>query len=176
MSGTVLFQTPDNLLDGACMYAAAADAVNDRHPEAWFVVNQLLGMSIELALKAYLQRRGYDDRTLRKLGHNHKKLFDEAVEKGLRYTDSRNFRILMHGQHYKDRLFAYPTLEMLQQETLCGLPFEPLMRRSPQQAMRASRMRLFPMTSSPHWRSRCEGQLLNRLCAHWRIVRPSTAT
>ena len=110
MSGTVLFQTPDNLLDGACMYAAAADAVNDRHPEAWFVVNQLLGMSIELALKAYLQRRGYDDRTLRKLGHNHKKLFDEAVEKGLRYTDSRNFRILMHGQHYKDRLFAYPTV------------------------------------------------------------------
>ena len=42
------------LIDGARMYAASADAVNDKYPNALHVLSHLLGMSVELALKAYL--------------------------------------------------------------------------------------------------------------------------
>jgi hypothetical protein len=108
--GTPLLITPASLIDGAWHYAAAADAVNEQHPELWHVINHLLGISIELALKALLLQHGYTDKHLRKLGHNLHALFAEAVEHGLRYTDSRNFRLIMHGNHYRDRLFAYPAL------------------------------------------------------------------
>lgn len=44
------------LIDGARMYAESADAVNDKYPNALHVLSHLLGMSTELALKAYLVR------------------------------------------------------------------------------------------------------------------------
>ena len=47
--------TAGTLIDGARMYAASADAVNDQYPNALHVLSHLLGMSIELALKAYLK-------------------------------------------------------------------------------------------------------------------------
>ena len=50
--------TAGTLIDGARMYAAAADAVNDRYPNALHVLSHLLGMSIELALKAYIRDAG----------------------------------------------------------------------------------------------------------------------
>ena len=106
--GTPLYLTPESLLDGACEYAAAADAVNDRQPQAWHVITHLLGMSVELALKALLLHHGYDGKALRKLGHDLKRLFDAGVKHGLKNSGSREFRILMHGGHYKSRLFAYP--------------------------------------------------------------------
>jgi hypothetical protein len=104
----VIIQTPETFLDGAAHYAAAADAVNDRHPDYWHVVNHLLGMSIELALKAYLLHHGYNEKQLRALGHKLKALFDEAVKLGLTETGSRSFRLVVHGANYARRLFAYP--------------------------------------------------------------------
>jgi hypothetical protein len=50
--------TAGTLIDGARMYAASADAVNDQYPNALHVLSHLLGMSIELALKAYLKHAG----------------------------------------------------------------------------------------------------------------------
>ena len=58
--------TPGTLIDGARMYAAAADAVNDRYPNALHVLSHLLGLSIELTLKAYLQYAGMSVRHMRK--------------------------------------------------------------------------------------------------------------
>ena len=57
------------LIDGARMYSAAADAVNDKLPNALHVLSHLLGMSTELALKAYLKNNGFSTSELRKLGH-----------------------------------------------------------------------------------------------------------
>ena len=42
------------LIDGARMYAASADATNDKYPNALHVLSHLLGMSAELALKVYI--------------------------------------------------------------------------------------------------------------------------
>lgn len=53
--------TAGTLIDGARMYAAAADAVNERMPNALHVLSHLLCTSIELALKAHLRHKGYDE-------------------------------------------------------------------------------------------------------------------
>jgi hypothetical protein len=90
------------------MYAAAADAVNDVYPNALHVLSHLLGMSIELALKAYMRHAGCTERELKKLGHDLAALYDRAQEFGLDYTGSRNFVLNVFGWNYDERLFAYP--------------------------------------------------------------------
>jgi hypothetical protein len=100
--------TPGTLIDGARMYAAAADAVNDRYPNALHVLSHLLGISIELALMAYLRRTGMSVPDLRRLGHDLAKLLAAAEEHGLVHTGSRHFRMSVLGANYHERLFAYP--------------------------------------------------------------------
>jgi len=100
--------TPGTLIDGARMYAAAADAVNDRFPNSFHVLSQLLGMSLELALKAYLRNAGYTKQQLKALGHDLGRLFDEAKQQGLEHTGSRNFVLRVTGALYMPRIFAYP--------------------------------------------------------------------
>ncbi len=101
--------TSGTLIDGARMYAAAADAVNERHPNALHVLSHLLGMAIELALKAFLLNGGQRERELRKIGHDLPALLAEAEARGLTSTGSRHFRISVLGANYEDRLFAYPS-------------------------------------------------------------------
>lgn len=96
------------LIDGARMYAAAADAVNDKLPNPIQVLSHLLGMSIEPALKAYLKNNGVSTKEVRKLGHNLGALYEKAQEFGLAYTGSRNFRLRVLGANYEARIFAYP--------------------------------------------------------------------
>jgi hypothetical protein len=96
------------LIDGARMYSAAADAINDKLPNALHVLCHLLGMSAELALKAYLKNNGVSTSELRKLGHNLGALYEKAQEFGLARTGSRNFRLRVLGANYKERIFAYP--------------------------------------------------------------------
>ncbi len=101
--------TPGTLIDGARMYAAAADAVNERHPNALHVLSHLLGMAIELALKAFLLNGGRTERDLRKIGHDLPALLTEAEARGLTSTGSQHFRISVLGANYEDRIFAYPS-------------------------------------------------------------------
>ena len=100
--------TPGTLIDGARMYAAAADAVNDRFPNSFHVLSQLLAMSLELALKAYLRNAGYTKKRLKALGHDLGRIFEEAKKQGLEYTGSRNFVLRVTGALYMPRIFAYP--------------------------------------------------------------------
>ncbi|MHB8413787.1 MAG: hypothetical protein ACYDB1_00125 [Acidiferrobacteraceae bacterium] len=96
------------LIDGARMYAAAADAINDKLPNALHVLSHLLGMSAELALKAYLKHHGVSTRELRRLGHNLGALYEKAQTFGLAGTGSRNYRLRVLGANYQTRRFAYP--------------------------------------------------------------------
>ena len=80
--------TSGTLIDGARMYAAAADAVNERHPNALHVLSHLLGMAIELALKAFLMKAGQTERELRKIGHDLQALLAAANAHGLTSTGS----------------------------------------------------------------------------------------
>jgi len=100
--------TAGTLIDGARMYAAAADAVNDRLPNALHVLSHLLCTSIELALKAQLRHAGYDEGQLRKLGHDLRELFVHCSKLGLDYTGSRSFVLGVAGYNYRERLFVYP--------------------------------------------------------------------
>ena len=96
------------LIDGARMYAASADATNDKYPNALYALSHLLGMSAELALKAYLVLNGTTDKELRKLGHDLGLLYEKAQDFGFLYTGSRNFRLRVLGANYQARIFAYP--------------------------------------------------------------------
>jgi len=88
------------LIDGARMYAAAADVVNQRLPNALHVLSHLLCTSIELALKAYLRHSGYAEKQLRSLGHDLRKLLQHASDIGLTYTGSRSFVLAVAGHNY----------------------------------------------------------------------------
>jgi hypothetical protein len=90
------------------MYAAAADAVNERYPNSLHVLSHLLGVSIELALKSFLLHGGRTERDLRTLGHDLPRLLQEAESLGLASIGSRHFRLAVLGANYEDRLFAYP--------------------------------------------------------------------
>jgi len=90
------------------MYAAAADAVNDKLPNALHVLSHLLGMSAELALKSYLKHNEVPTSELRKLGHDLGAIYKRTQDFGLSYTGSRNFRLNVLGANYRDRIFAYP--------------------------------------------------------------------
>jgi hypothetical protein len=107
ISGNLVL-TPDTLIDGARMYAAAADAVNDRYPNSMHVLSHLLGMAIELALKAFLLKHGRTERDLRQLSHDLPRLLEECESHGLVKTGGRHFRLGVLGANYEDRLFAYP--------------------------------------------------------------------
>ena len=96
------------LIDGSRMYAAAADAINDRYPNALHVLSHTLGMAIELALKAFLVHHGLTEKDLRRLGHDLAKLLNQAESYGLTSTGSRNFRLSVLGTSYEERIFAYP--------------------------------------------------------------------
>lgn len=96
------------LIDGARMYAASADAVNDKYPNALHALSHMLGMSIELALKAYLKQHHVTDKEIRRLGHDLRLLYERAKEFGLKDTGSRSFRLAVLGANYKARIFAYP--------------------------------------------------------------------
>ncbi|MCH8501559.1 MAG: hypothetical protein LAT77_06570 [Aliidiomarina sp.] len=96
------------LIDGARMYAASADAVNEKYPNALHVLNHLLGMSTELALKAYLVNNSVTKKELRRLGHDLTALYEKAKELGITDTGSRTFRLSVLGANYKPRIFAYP--------------------------------------------------------------------
>jgi hypothetical protein len=100
--------TPGTLIDGARMYAAAADAVNRELPNSFHVISHLLGISIELSLKAYLLNRGVGKKEIRSMSHNLRTLFDKCVEKGMNYTGSRNFVLAVTSALYKKRTFVYP--------------------------------------------------------------------
>ena len=91
------------------MYAAAADAINDRYPNALHVLSHTLGMAIELGLKAFLVHHGLTERDLRRLGHDLAALLKEAEARGLTHTGSRHFRLSVLGANYEERIFAYPT-------------------------------------------------------------------
>ncbi len=108
MSETDETLTAGTLIDGARMYAAAADAVNERYPNALHVLSHLLGMSIELALKAYIRDAGCSVQDLRRLSHDLGALYDRAKECGLDHTGSRNFVLRVLGANYQTRVFAYP--------------------------------------------------------------------
>jgi hypothetical protein len=105
--------TPGTLIDGARMYAAAADAVNQRYPNSVHVLSHMLGMAIELALKAFLLNGGRTEKDLRRLGHDLGSLLKEAESLGLRSTGSRHFRLAVLGANYEDRIFAYPAEAVL---------------------------------------------------------------
>lgn len=96
------------LIDGARMYAASADAINDKYPNALHVLSHLLGMSVELCLKAYLKNNAVSTKDLRKYGHDLGDLYKKAQGFGLLYTGSRNYRIQVLGENYMARIFAYP--------------------------------------------------------------------
>ena len=100
--------TAETLIDGARMYSASADAVNDKLPNALHVLSHLLCTSIELALKAYLRHSGYSKNQLRDIGHNLAKLLEHAEQKGLERTGSRSFVLAVAGQIYSKRLLVYP--------------------------------------------------------------------
>ncbi len=100
--------TPGTLVDGARMYAAAADDVNRHHPNALHVLSHLLGMSIELALKAFLVQAGLKEKQLRELGHDLAELLSRAGAAGLTLTGSRRYRLRVLGASYEERIFAYP--------------------------------------------------------------------
>ncbi len=100
--------TSGTLLDGARMYAAAADAVNDKLPNSLHVLSHLIATSIELALKAYLRHFEYTEKQLKKIGHDLKGLFDAACKIGFEYTGSRNFVLYVSGFNYSKRFFVYP--------------------------------------------------------------------
>ncbi len=107
-NGSIDSLTSGTLVDGARMYAAAADAVNDKYPNALHVLSHLLGMSIELALKAYLKHHGCSEMKLKSLGHDLIKLFSETEKFGFYRTGSRRFVLAALEVSYKTRLFAYP--------------------------------------------------------------------
>lgn len=90
------------------MYASAADAINDRYPNALHVLSHTLGMAIELALKAFLVHHGLIEKDLRRLGHDLARLLREAQARGLKKTGSRKFRLSVLGASYEERIFAYP--------------------------------------------------------------------
>jgi len=96
------------LIDGARMYAAAADAVNDKLPNALHILSHLLGMSIELTLKAYLRHHGVSVPELKRLSHDLGAIYDRAQQFGMEYTGSRNFRLRVLSPNYEARVFAYP--------------------------------------------------------------------
>ena len=108
MEFAIVASTPGTLIDGARMYAAAADDVNERHPNSLHVLSHLLGMAIELALKAFLLNGGLTEHDLRRLGHDLRALLKEAEVLGLTSTGSRHFRLSVLGANYEDRIFAYP--------------------------------------------------------------------
>jgi len=95
------------------MYAAAADAVNEKFPNALHVISHLLGMSIELALKAYLRKSSCSLGRLKELGHDLLKLFVAAEEYGFERTGSRRYVLAVLNGLYKPRAFAYPEPAML---------------------------------------------------------------
>lgn len=101
--------TSGTLVDGSRMYAAAADAINARYPNALHVLSHTLGMAIELALKAFLMHHGLSEQGLRRLGHDLAGLLAEAEARGLTSTGSRHFRVSVLGTNYEDRIFAYPS-------------------------------------------------------------------
>lgn len=96
------------------MYAAAADAINDRYPNALHVLSHTLGMAIELALKAFLVHHGLVEKDLRRLGHDLAGLLKVAEAHGLTKTGSRHFRLSILGASYEERVFAYPAKGVLQ--------------------------------------------------------------
>lgn len=96
------------LIDGARMYAASADSTNDKYPNALHTLSQLLGMSVELSLKAYLVKNGFIEKDIRKIGHDLSLLYEKSQEFGLLYTGSRNYRLKVLGANYQLRIFAYP--------------------------------------------------------------------
>lgn len=106
--------TSGTLIDGARMYASAADAINDRYPNALHVLSHTLGMAIELALKAFLVHHGLIEKDLRRLGHDLPRLLREAEARGLTKTGSRHFRLSVLGAYYEERIFAYPAEGVLQ--------------------------------------------------------------
>jgi hypothetical protein len=70
-------------------------------------------MAIELALKAFLFNCGRTERDLRRLGHDLRRLLDEAEKLGLDNTGSRHFRLSLLGANYDARKFAYPAPAVL---------------------------------------------------------------
>ena len=80
------------------MYAAAADAINNRYPNSLHVLSHNLGMSIELALKAFLVQHGLKEQDLRKLGHELAGLLKEAETHGLTSSGSRHFCLSVLGR------------------------------------------------------------------------------
>lgn len=101
MCGDTLL-TPGTLIDGARMYTAAADAVNDRYPNSMHVLSHLLGMAIELGLKAFLLNGGRTEQELRKFGHDLRRLLEECESLGLTETGSRHFRLAVLVQTTKN--------------------------------------------------------------------------
>jgi hypothetical protein len=95
------------------MYASAADDANEGHPNSLHVLSHLLGMAIELTLKAFLVNSGWTERDLRRLSHDLPALLAEAEKLGLTPTGSRHFRLSVLGANYEDRIFAYPTEALL---------------------------------------------------------------
>jgi hypothetical protein len=90
------------------MYAACADAVNDSYPNALHVLSHMLGMSIELSLKAYLRLQGLSVKELRSLGHDLVESYNQGVKFGLTETGSRGFVMRVLSALYEKRAFAYP--------------------------------------------------------------------
>lgn len=92
---------PITLLEAALSFARVADAasanlgvVNSASSDGLTIL-LLLGQSIELALKAFLQPRGYDQEKLRqKIGHNLPKALNAAIEVGFPHRHPSDKKLL----------------------------------------------------------------------------------
>jgi len=93
---------PGTLIDGARMYSACADAVNDKF------LSHMLGMSVELTLRAFLRHRGRTVRDLRRLNHDLVRIYEQCTQEGLTRTGSRNFVMHVLSNLYEKRAFTHP--------------------------------------------------------------------
>jgi hypothetical protein len=99
------------LLNLAWEYSEAAKKV-DGEPELKNVSRFLACRSVELALKAYLRAKGWDENELRKVGHNLQAALEEAERAGLGEACpiEHGFRIslVLLNTWYETKDFEYP--------------------------------------------------------------------
>jgi hypothetical protein len=113
---------PDNpqLVDNELfMHALATVAAADRSSIIKtqgneFVLQFLLGRSMELALKAFLINHGFTERKLRGIGHNLVDAFRAAENEGFRMSggneQTRDQWLEVLNENYSTKLFEYPLI------------------------------------------------------------------
>lgn len=103
----------ENFIETAKGYLAALQAVVDNLPRDKNIVHPiglLASQAIELSLKGYLLKKGWDTATIRKeLGHNLEKAWNAASKNGLKLHFDHAFTVsVLNISHDKPYLFRYP--------------------------------------------------------------------